>query len=51
MLQDLKNHGPLPPISFTPDPTIGKKPDEKQDSLKVEIKTQPGESCSKTVSL
>ena len=43
VLQDLNNRWLLTPISFKLDPEIGKKHDKKQDSLKVDIKTRPGE--------
>ena len=49
--QYLKNIRTPPPISFSIDTMVGKKPDEKQDSLKVKIKTQPGETNSKAVLL
>ena len=51
ILQDIKNRGPLPPISFNPNPSIGKKPNKKGDSLKVNKKTQPGEIDRETVSI
>ena len=49
MLQDLNNHGFLPPISFKPEPDIWNKPDEKQESLKVGIKTYTVDINSETV--
>ena len=48
---DLKNCGLPPQIFYKPDPTIGKTPEEKLDSLKVNIKTQPGERDSKTFAI
>ena len=48
MLKDLKNRGPPPPISFNTNPTIGKKPYNKQESLKVDINTQPGDISRET---
>ena len=51
ILQDIENRGPLPQISFKPDPSIGKKPNKKGDSLKVDKKTHPGETDSETVSI
>ena len=51
MLQDLKNRGHMLPISFNTKPTIGKKPDKKRDSLRVDIKTHPWEISSKKVSI
>ena len=41
----------MPLISYMPDTVIGKTPEDKHDSLKVEIKNQPGEPDSKTVSI
>ena len=38
----------LPPMFFNTNPTIGKKPDKKQDSLNVYIKTYPGGINRKT---
>ena len=38
----LKNCVPSTPIFYKTDQTIGKTPAEKADSLKVEIKAQPG---------
>ena len=49
--EDLKNQGPPPPISYNPNATTGKTPTEKLDSLKVDIKTQPGERHSETVAI
>ena len=46
-----KNRGPPPPISYKPNVTIGKTPTENSDSLKVDIKTQPGESDSERVAI
>ena len=43
MIQDRKNHGPPPPISFNIEPTIVKKPNKNENYLKVKIKTQPGD--------
>ena len=51
MLQDLKNLGMMPPVSFNPDPIIGKKPDKNQYSLNVDVKTHPGEINIKIVLL
>ena len=47
MLQDLNNRGIPPLISFKTTPEIINKPDKNQESLKVEIKTQTGETNSK----
>ena len=44
-----KTRGLQPPIAYKPNPDIGKKPEDNQDSLKVEIKIHPGVKCSKTV--
>ena len=49
MIQDLNNHGIMPPISFNTDPTIGNKPHQNQDSLKVKINTNKGDINKKTV--
>ena len=49
--QDPKNRGLLTHISFNPDPTTSKKYDENQDSPKVEINTQMGETNRKAVSI
>ena len=49
--EDWKNCGPPPLISYKADPTIGKTPMDKSDSLKVNIKTQPGEKESDTVAI
>ena len=43
LLQDLNNHCPYPMIYFNTNPMISKKPDDKQDWLKVKIKNQPYE--------
>ena len=40
ILQDLKNHGPTPLISFKIEPVIRKNHGETQYSFKVKIKTQ-----------
>ena len=48
---DLKNRRPPPPISYKPDPNIGNNPAENLDSLKVNIKTKPGERDSKMVAI
>ena len=45
----LINRVPPPPNFYKPDLTIDKTPAEKLDSLKVDIKTQPGEKDSDTV--
>ena len=50
LLQDTKNRGMLNLISFNTYPTIRNKPNKKKDSLKVEIKTQPGETNTEMVS-
>ena len=47
----LKNRWLPPPISYKPDPTIVKTPAKKLDSLKVDIKTQPGERDSEKVAI
>ena len=41
----------MTPISYKPDVTIGKTPTEKSDLMKVDIKTQPGDSYSDTVAI
>ena len=46
-----ENWGPPPPISYKSDPTLGKTRTDKSDSLKVNIKTQPGERDRKTVDI
>ena len=51
ILQAIKNHGPPPSISFKPDPSIGKKPNEKVDSMRFKIKTHTVNIDSKIVSL
>ena len=51
ILQDINNLGLLPLISYYPNTLIGKKPIDKVDSPKIEIKTQAGEIYSKKVSL
>lgn len=38
-------------ILYKPETTIGKTPDDKSESLKVDIKTQPKERYSKTVAI
>ena len=40
-----------PPISYKADPTLGKTPTDKSDSIKVDIKTQHGESDSNMVEI
>ena len=42
MLQDLKNHGPSPPISYNTKPSVVQNKNDKIDSLKVYINTHPG---------
>ena len=49
LLYYLNNNGPPPPISFKTNPTIIKTPDKKQDSLKLDINTNPGEINSEVV--
>ena len=49
ILQDLKNCGKLPPITFNTNPIIGKKPDKNYYFLKVNINTHPGEAKRKIV--
>ena len=51
MLQELKNHGPIPPIYFKPNPTIGKRTNKNQDSLKFDIKTQTWDIIIEMLSL
>ena len=48
-LQVPKNCVLTPLVFFKTGPTIGKKPNENQESLNVEIKTQSGEANSKIV--
>ena len=50
-LQYLKTRGPATPISYQLDYTIEMKLEIKVDSLKVNMKTQSGETGSETVSL
>ena len=50
-LQELKNRGLEPPISYNPESTISMKPDSKSYYLKIDIKTQPGKRGSGTISL
>ena len=47
---DLNKRGPPPPVSFKTKLTIVKKPDNKQDYLKVDIRTHTWEINSKVVS-
>ena len=51
MIQDLKNHCSPPSISFKPDLAIGIKHGEMWNSLKVDMKTFPGEKNRKIVFL
>ena len=51
ILQYIRNHCPPPMIYFKTKPLIGKKPDKNFDSLRVEIKIQPGKIDSKVVSI
>ena len=44
ILQDLKNCGKLPPITFNANTMIGKKPDKNYYFLKVNINTHPVEA-------
>ena len=46
-----KSQGPPMLISYKPDPTISNTTTDKSDSLKVDIKTQPGESKNETVEI
>ena len=39
---ELNNCGTLTLISYNPEPTIGKTPSDKSESIKVDIKNQPG---------
>ena len=50
-LQDFKNHGPPPLISFKIEPVIRNNPGYTQDSFKVKIKTQLIEVNIKTAPL
>ena len=50
-LQEFKNLGPAPIISYKLDPTVGIKTETKYDFLKVNIKNQPGESSSNMILL
>ena len=45
------NHGLTPPTFYKLHSTVRKKPKSKSDSLKVDIKAQPSEESSKTISL
>ena len=47
--EDLTNFGPPPPIFYKPDPNVSKNPEDNSDSLRVNIKTQPGKSNNETV--
>ena len=49
--EDRKSWGLPPPISYKPDATTGKTLTENSDSLKVDIKTQPGERYSEMVEI
>ena len=49
MIHYPENRRMIPPITFNPKPTIVKKWNKKQDSLKVDIKTQSGDINSKIV--
>ena len=48
-LQEFKNRGTAPPISYKLEPTFGMKPKTKSEYLKVDIKTQSGKANSKTI--
>ena len=48
---DLNNCGLPPLIFYKSGPTIGNNPEYKSDSLKVDIKTQPGKRDSETVDI
>ena len=50
-MDDWKNQGLPLLISYKPNITTRKTPTEKSDSLKVDIKTQPGERDCETVSI
>ena len=47
--KEWNNWGLPPPIFYKSDPTLGKTPADKLDSLKFDIKNQPGERDSETV--
>ena len=47
--ENRNNHGPTPTISYKFDLTIGNTPEDKSDSIKVGIKTQPGDRERKMV--
>ena len=49
--EDWNNIGPSLLISYKANPTIDKTPTDKSDSLKVDIKTQPGERESGMVEI
>ena len=49
--QYCNNQGLPPPISYKATPTLGKTPTDKWNSLKIGIKTQPGERDSETVAI
>ena len=51
MLQYLKNNGLSPPNNFNKNPKIIKKLDKKDNYLKVNIMTQSGEVCIKSIFL
>ena len=51
LLQDTKNHGLIPPIFFNPKHSTGNNPDVKVEYLNIDIKTNPGETYTKTVPL
>ena len=48
---DFRTRGPAPLIFYKSDKEIGNMPIYKEDSLKVDIKTQPGEKDSETVAI
>ena len=51
LIHYFNNSGTPNPISSNTDPIIFNKPEEKKDSLKMDIKTQPGEVNIKDISL
>ena len=51
MPQDSKNYCPVPLFYYLPHDTLENNPGNKYDSLKVEIKTQPGDAKIKFILL
>ena len=49
--KNFRTHGPHPPISYKPNHMIWKMPTGEAYSIKVDIKTQPGEKDSETLAI